>query len=161
MNFRAAVAAGFAVTAFTLSALPAAAVEPTIEIGFGLPELTHLRIGAFVTPRLAVQLYASNVVFNWLTGISVSGYFLGKDEPKGPPLHSMLVQATLAFNPLADPIRVRGGGETIASAALVDVGYALTTWFGLTYHATIGGLLYLEDKVAAAPNFALSIGWKF
>ena len=139
----------------------AAALQPVVEVGVGLPELTHVRLGAFVSPRVAAQLYVSNVIFNWLTGVSVAGHILGEARPNGPPRHAVLALGTLAFNPLADPIRIRGGGETIVAAALLDAGYALTTDSGFTFHATVGVIAYVEDTLAAGPNFSLSVGWKF
>lgn len=137
------------------------ALSPYAELGIGLPEVLHLRVGGFVHPRASIELYAGNVVFNWLVGLGATGYFLGEARENGPPRHSLLAGAHLALNPLLTPIRFTGGGETIGSAAFVTVGYALHTDNGFTFRAYSGAILYADAGLAGGPLLSVGVGYKF
>lgn len=143
-----------------LASANAHAIEPTIEAGVGLPELAHVRVGAFANPRLAIHVHASNVVLNWIIGLSATGYLLGVTDD-GPPRHALLARGTLGFNPLAAPIRLRSGGDTIGAAGLLEGGYGFAASGGFLIHATLGALLYVEEVPAAAPTISAGVGWRF
>ena len=141
---------------------PASALTPYGELGIGLPELLHARLGAYVTPRVSVELYGAPVIFNWLVGAGATGYLLGQTDGDHPPRHAMIVRGTAAFNPTLRPLTIRGnGGETIGAAAFVQGGYGYTAHSGFSLRAYGGAVLYLEDTLAGGPAFAVSVGWRF
>ncbi len=137
------------------------AIAPHAEIGIGLPELVHVRTGAYLTPRLSVEAYAGNVILNWLVGLGATVYVGGTPNGEAPPRHAGLVQVTAAFNPLLQPIRLTSGGDTLGAALLVNTGYAYTADSGFSFRAYVGGLLYEDGGFAGGPNLSLGAGWRF
>jgi hypothetical protein len=140
---------------------PGFAAAPYGELGIGMPELAKLRVGALLHPRVSAELYGSAVLFNALVGIGATGYLLGEARENLPPKNALAVQGTVAFNPTLSPLRVRSGAETIASAALANVGYAYTADSGFLFRAWFGGILLVEDGPGGGPNFSVGVGWIF
>lgn len=145
-----------------LAAAPAAAFDGYVEGGIGFPELAHIRAGGFVLPRISVELYGANVLFNWLAGLSGTAYLLGDASEGHPPKHSLMLNAAIAINPTLFPPRVTSGSETIGAAFLFNVGYALNARSGFMFRVYSGGIVVAEDFIGGGPNLiAVGAGYRF
>ena len=139
----------------------ALAYSPYFEGGIGLPEVLHVRMGAFVHHRVSVELYGANMIFNWLVGAGATAFLFG-DAKHGTPRHALIGQLSLGINPTLQPLRVEGdGAETIGAAAVAATGWAYTAPSGFVLRTYVGGVFYEDNGFAAGPHFALGAGWRF
>jgi hypothetical protein len=148
--------------AIVLVALPASADDAKhgyFTAGIGMGELLHVEAGAFVGPRTTVDLSAGWLIFNVMTGVGVTRYF---GRGPGTPRHALLASGRVRFNPLLDPVRFHGGGETIATTAEGYVGYGFTGRHGFAARFMLGALvLPMGDHLEGGPNFLMSLGVAF
>jgi len=150
-------------TVVLLTASPAAATDGYVEGGIGFIELAHLRAGVYLTPRVSLELYGGNVLFNWLAGLGGTVYLLGDAGEGRPPRHSLMLNASVTVNPTLFPPRVTSGAETVGAAFLFNIGYALTAPSGFLFRVYSGGVVLVEEFVPPpGPNFiALGAGYRF
>lgn len=138
----------------------AGAVEPYFELGLGLPEIGRVQGGIYLIDDLSIDVVASSLVFNIVTGVGATGY-LFRTFPR-PETHSMALRGAVVFNPFIDPIRIKSGGETIGSAVMTHIGYAYDAGTGFLVRALFEGF-HLIDGGGYVFNFGVSVGvgWRF
>ena len=110
--------------------------------------------------RFSVELLVNNVVFNWMAGVGASGYLLGWVDSSAPPPQTLWLNGSLLVNVV--DFGFVGSGDTIGSAAIGQVGYAIHTELGFVARLGAGVILVpTEDGLDAGPTFSFGAGWRF
>jgi len=133
-----------------------------LGLGSGLAEIGHLDVGAYVHPRVTVDVTFGYAVFNPLAGIGASAYLLGEIEGERTPRHTLVVHARARLNTEIWPPRVRSrGSEEIASTAELYLGYAAHRPSGFVFKGLMGVIFYRDFELQAGPNTTVMVGYAF
>ncbi len=133
-----------------------APVVATVAGGVGLPELVHLEAGWQLRETLALELHAGTVVFNPLVGPALRWTAWG-----GPRGHQLALTGAARIHPGLRPLRLVGGGETLAATVEGHLGYAFIGERGLLLRARLGALVYGDGGLAIGPSIGLAAGHAF
>jgi len=123
-------------------------------VDIGMPELIHAELGFFPTDALSVEARYGNVILNHEVGISATNWVAA-----GP--HHFIVSGEAMFNPSLSPLRLAGGGDTLASYLGVYAGWGYRGDAGFLARAQVGGIFYADNGFAIGPNGTLGVGWVF
>lgn len=147
-----------------LLARPTAAspVYGYVAAGVGVPELVHLELGYFPSPRLSVEVHGGFPILSPLVGLGVTGWLLGETTARRPPTHSLTVSGRARINVLY-PTMGRTRGERLGPVIEPLVGYGLLTRRHFLLRVDAGALVYLDahDGLAAGPQALVTLGYAF
>ncbi len=134
-------------------------LHASITAGIGFPEIVHVELGFYVTPRVEVEARYGNVLLNSLVGVGVHGFLLG-DSADRPPENALLVSGQAMINPTLSPSTVRSGGDVLAAYIGTYAGYA---WHGehVTVRVEGGPIFYSEEGPKVGLNGIASVGFVF
>jgi hypothetical protein len=132
-----------------------------VTTGIGLPSMLHASAGAYVHPRVELDVRYGFVIFNPMVGLGATGHLLGQDGDRRPPKHSLLVSGEAMLNHTRRPLTLRSGADIMAAYAGTYAGYGFLADTGFVFRAQSGGVWYHDAGFAAAIDFRLDVGWAF
>ncbi len=129
--------------------------------GVGLLPLVHVEVGAFVAPRIVVEVMTGTYIFNLLVGVGGEVHLLGEGDQ---PRHALTLGGHVLANPFLSVSEwIDPGAEAIGFGGDLLIGWRFLTDGGFLLRANTGVLLYRGSSgLEAGPTvFSLSAGKAF